>query len=140
MAQKDYLHLNLQDEPEETQEGQAEVEVTKANRDIVQRQLPELVQQTIHGIEACNEAKDVVEEEFESVNNRILLMESRLQTKKVQKDFEILGVWTLAELQDAMLQEFSLGIHILQSQDNQIVSEATDLFSRMRQQLETQSK
>jgi len=67
-------------------------------------------------------------------------MARRLQTEKVYMDSEILGVSTMAQLQDAMLQELRSGIHILQSQDNKIVSEATDLFSGMRGELEAQSK
>jgi len=39
-----------------------------------------------------------------------------------------------------MLQELRSGIHVLESQNNQIVSEATELFSGMRQELEAISK
>lgn len=46
----------------------------------------------------------------------------------------------MAELHDAMLQELRSGIQVLQSQDKQIWSEATDLFARMRQALNAQSK
>jgi len=106
----------------------------------VQRQLSELAQQIVNVIEACNEEKDLLEEEFDSVKNGILIMESRLQTEKVRIDSEILGVSTMAKFQDAMLQERRSGIHVLQSQDDQIVSEATDLFNGMRQELEAMSK
>jgi len=41
----------------------------------------------------------------------------------------------MANLQDAMLQELRSGIHVLQSQDNHTVSEATDLVNGMRQEL-----
>jgi len=46
----------------------------------------------------------------------------------------------VAKFQDTMLQELRSGIHVLQSQDNQIVNEAMDLFNGMRQELEAQSK
>jgi flagellin-specific chaperone FliS len=46
----------------------------------------------------------------------------------------------MAQLQDAMPQELRSRIHILQSEDNQIVNEATDLFNGMRQELDAQSK
>jgi len=46
----------------------------------------------------------------------------------------------MANLQDVMLQELRAGIKILQSQDNHILNEATDLFNGMRQELDTQSK
>jgi hypothetical protein len=67
-------------------------------------------------------------------------MESRLQTENARIISEILGVGTLAHLQGAVLQDFRSGIHILQSQDNWIVAEATDLFNGMRQELESLSK
>jgi len=67
-------------------------------------------------------------------------MESRLQTEKICIDAEISGVGTMARFQEAMLQELRSGIHVLQSQDNQIVQEATNLFSGMRNELEAQSK
>jgi hypothetical protein len=46
----------------------------------------------------------------------------------------------MAKLPNAMLEELCFGIHILQSQDNQKVSKATDLFAGMRQELEAQNK
>jgi len=110
------------------------------NTDLVQEQLSELAQQIVHVIEACNEEKDVLEEEFDSVRNGILIMVSRLQTEKVRIDAEISGVGTMARFQEAMLQELRSGIHVLQSQDNQIVQEATDLFDGMRKELEAQCK
>jgi predicted nucleic acid-binding Zn-ribbon protein len=82
----------------------------------------------------------VLEEEFHSVRNGIHIMTSQLQTEKIRIDSEILGVGTMAQLQDVMLQELRSGIHILQSQDNQIVAEATDLYNRMRQGIEEISK
>jgi len=67
-------------------------------------------------------------------------MESHLQTAKIRIDSELSGVGTMARFQEAMLQELRSGIHVLQSQDNQIVQEATDLFGGMRKELEAQSK
>jgi hypothetical protein len=43
--------------------------------------LSELAQQVVHVIQACNEGKVVLEEEFDSVRNGILIIESRIQTK-----------------------------------------------------------
>ena len=106
----------------------------------MQEQLSELAQQIVHVIEACYEEKDVLEGEFDSVKNGIVVMESRLQTEKSRIDAEISGVGTMARFQEAMLQELRSGIHVLQSQDNEIVQEATDLFSGMRNELEAQSK
>ena len=132
--------LKEQEEPKAAEEGQREVEMLEASPSLVQRQLLELAQQIVHVIDACNEEKEVLEEECDSVKNGILIMESRLQTEKIRMDSEILKVGCMAQLQDAMLQELRSGIHILQSQDNQIVSEATDLFNRMRQELEALAK
>jgi len=46
----------------------------------------------------------------------------------------------MMQLQQAVLQELLSAIHILQSQDNEIIREATDLVARMRQDLQEQSK
>ena len=91
-------------------------------------------------IEACNEEKDILEEEFDSVKNGIVIMESRLQTERTRIDTEISGVDTMARSQEAMLHQLRSGIHVLQSQDNQIVQEATGLFGGLTAELEAQSK
>jgi hypothetical protein len=67
-------------------------------------------------------------------------MESRLQTEKLRMDSEILLVETKAQLHHSMFEEPRLGIHMPQSQDNQIVGEATDLFNGMSQELNALSK
>jgi hypothetical protein len=131
-AQKDYLLPKEQEEPKEAEEGQEVVVMTEANTDLVPKQLLELAQQIVHVIEACNEEKEVLKEELDSVKNGILIMERRLQTEKVRMDSKILGVGSMGKLQDAMWQELRLGIRILQLQDNQIVGEATDLFNGIR--------
>jgi len=86
----------------------------------------------VHIIKACNEEKEIPKEEFDLVKNGILRLESRLQNDKIRIDSEILGVKTMANLKHGMLQELRSGIQILQSQDNQIAREATDLFSGMQ--------
>jgi hypothetical protein len=134
VARKDYLLLQQQEEPKEAEEGQGVVVMTEANTDFVPKQLLELAQQIVHVMEACNEEKEELEEVFDSVKNEILITESRLQTEKVRMDSEILGVGSIAKLQDAMLQELRSGIRILQSQDNPIVGDATDLFHGIRQE------
>ena len=67
-------------------------------------------------------------------------MESRLQTEKTRIDTEVQGVGAVMNFQQAMLEELRSGIHILQDQDNQIIGEATDLFTGIRAELEAQSK
>ena len=106
----------------------------------MQKQLSELVQQIVHVILACNEEKDVLEEEFDSVKNGIIIMEGRLQTEKFRIDSRVQGVGSKRQFQQAMLEEICSGIHVLQEQDNQIVGEATDLFVGIRQELQAQHK
>jgi len=139
-AQRDYLLLKEQEKPEEALEGQGEIQMTEANTDLVQKQLSELAQQIVHVIEACNEEKDILEGDFDSVKNGILIMESRLQTEKTRIDTEVQGVGTVMNFQQAMLEELRSGIHIVQDQDNQIIAEATDLFTGIQAELEAQSK
>jgi hypothetical protein len=67
-------------------------------------------------------------------------MESCLQTEKVQIDSEVLGVGSMMQFQQAVLEELRSSIHILQEQDNQIGGEATDLIAGIRSDLEAQSK
>jgi hypothetical protein len=130
----------VQGEPEEALEGQGEVVMAEANTDLIPTQLKEFAQQILHSFEASNEEKDILEEEFDTVKQGIHIMEFRLQTEKAGIDCKILEVGTMAHLQDAVLQELRSGIHILQSQDNQIVGEATDLFNGICQELKALSK
>jgi hypothetical protein len=139
-AQRDYLLLKEQGEPEEAEQGQGEVEMTEANTDLVHRQLSELAQQSVHVIQTFNEETDVLEEKFDSLMNGITIMESRLQTEKVQIDSEVSGVESMMQFQQAILEELRSGIHVLQEQDNQIVGEAKALFVGVRSELEAQSK
>jgi len=125
-ARKDYLLLKEQEQPEEEIEGQGEIEMTEANTDLVQKQLSELAQQIIHVIKACNEQKDILDEDFDALRNGILIVQSRLQTEKGRIDSEVKGVGSMMNFQQAGLEEHRSGIHILQDQDNQIIGEATN--------------
>jgi hypothetical protein len=77
-TRNDYLLLTEQEEPEEAQDDQGEVEISVASPDLIQRQLSGLAQHIVHVIEVCNEENEVLVEEFDSVKNGILIMESRL--------------------------------------------------------------
>ena len=79
-ARREYLLLKVQDEPLEAPSGQGEIQMTNSTN-LVRKQLSELAQQVVHVIQACNEGKVVLEEEFDSVRNGILIIESRIQTK-----------------------------------------------------------
>jgi hypothetical protein len=58
----------------------------------------------VHVIEACNEEKDILEEDFESVRNGIIIMESRLRTEKIRIDSDVQRVGSMMHCQQAMLQ------------------------------------
>jgi hypothetical protein len=75
------------------------VELTKASTDLVHKQLLELAQQTVHVILACNNEKDVLEEEFDTLKNGIRIMESPIQTQKVRIDSEVSGVGSKMQFQ-----------------------------------------
>jgi predicted nucleic acid-binding Zn-ribbon protein len=134
------LLLKEQEEPEEALEGQGEIQMVEASPDLVQEQLSELAQQIVHVIEACNEEKDILEEDFDSVRNGIMIMESRLQTEKTRIDSEVQGVGSMMNFQQAMLEELRSGIQVLRNQDDQIIGEATDLFAGIKAELDSQSK
>jgi len=121
-------------------EGQGEVQMSEANPDLVHKQLSELAQQIVHVIEACNQGKDILEEDFDSVRNGIRIMESRLQTEKTIIDSEVQGVGSMMSFQQAMLEESRAGIQVLRRQDDQIVGKATDLFAGIKAELDSQSK
>jgi hypothetical protein len=126
-AQRDYLLLEEPEEAKEAESGQSKVEMREPDNDLVQKQLSELAQQVVHVIQACNEEKDILEDEFDKLKNGILILESQLQTEKVRIDAKVAGVGPMMQLQQAMVQELRSGICILQDQDNQIVGEAMDL-------------
>jgi hypothetical protein len=104
-TRRDYLLLKEQEVPEEAPEGQGEIQIMEASSDLVQKQLSELAQQIVHVIEACNEEKVVLKEDFDSVRNGILIMESRLQTEKSRIDSEVQGVGSMMNFQQAVLEE-----------------------------------
>jgi len=133
------LLLKNHEEPDEAEEGQGEVVMTEAS-DLVQSQLSELAQQVMHVIQACNEEKEIIEDDFESVKNNIRILETRIQTERQRIDSDVSGVSFQMEMQQAMLKELRFGIHILQSQDSQIVEEAGQLFQGIRAEMEAMSK
>jgi Mg2+ and Co2+ transporter CorA len=108
--------------------------------DLVQRELSELAQKLVHFVKGCNDDKELLEEKFDSVRDGILIMVSQIETEKVRIESEVFRVASMMHLQPAVLQELYSGIHNLQFQDNQTVSEATDLFAGLQQELEAQSK
>lgn len=67
-------------------------------------------------------------------------MEARLRTEKQIIHSEVSGVGSQMTLPQAVLQEVRLGIGILQSQEIQILEDATSMFSGINQQLQSLSK
>jgi hypothetical protein len=57
--------------PEEAAEGQGELEMTEVNFNLIHRQLSELAPQVVHVVQAGNEDKELLEDEFESVKANI---------------------------------------------------------------------
>ena len=80
-ARREYLLLKAHEEPEEAEEGQGEVAMWEVNSDLVQNQLSELAQQVMHVIQVCNEEKEIIEDDFESVKNIIQILETRIETE-----------------------------------------------------------
>jgi len=112
----------------------------EANCDLVHNQLSELAQQVMHDSQACNEEKEIIEDDFESVKNNIQILETRIQTERQRIDSEVSGVSSQMEMHLEVLKELRCGIHILLSHDNQIVEEATDLFPGIRTEMEAMSR
>ena len=139
-ARREYLLLKNHEEPEEAEEGQGEVVMAEASTDLVQDQLSELAQQVMHVIQACNEEKEIIEDDFESVKNNIRILETRIQTERQRIDSDVSEVSSQTEMQQAILKELRFGIRILQSQDSQIVDEASQLFRGMRTEMDAMSK
>jgi deoxyribose-phosphate aldolase len=89
--------------PQEAEEGQGELKMPYANSNLVQKQLSELTQQVVHIVQACNEEKEILEDEFESVKANIEILESRIYTNKQRVDMEVAGVGSQMQLQEAVL-------------------------------------
>jgi predicted nucleic acid-binding Zn-ribbon protein len=63
----------------------------------VQKQLSERAQQIVHIIQPCNQENDILEEQFDSLNNGLLSMESCLETEKVLIDYEVVGAESMMQ-------------------------------------------
>jgi len=91
--------------PEDAEQGQGKLDMRDANSDLIQRQLSELVLHVVHTIQACNEAKEVLEDEFESVRANIEIIDTRVHTDRHSVTADVAGVGTQLQLQQAVLQE-----------------------------------
>ena len=139
-AQSQHEKIRQVGYPKEAELGQGELEMLDNNTSLVQKQLSELAQQVVHIIQACNEEKDVLEDEFESFRANIEILESRIQTDTQRVDADVSGVGSQSQIQQAVLQEVRTSINVLQSQDNQIVTEANTILELHKNELDNLSK
>jgi len=120
-------------EPEEAELGIGEVVIPEA--DPVQGRLEQISQQMMHVEQACNEEKEIIEEEFLSVRQDLKIFESSVRTEKAKIDGEVSGVGTQMGLHQAIIEEMRAGIAILQSQDSIIFQEAGTIFQGIHKQI-----
>jgi len=78
---------------------------TNDRPDLVQGHLSELAQHVLHVIQACNEEKDLLEGEFDSVRPNIEILVIRLRTEKERIDSEVSGVGSHMILQQAVCKK-----------------------------------
>jgi len=120
-------------EPEEPIPGLGEVEM--AESDPVRTKLQELTQQMIHVVQACNEEKGLIEDEFVAVRQHLELLERQILMEKAKIDGDVSGVGSQRLIQQAVINEMRHGITLQQSQDNIIIKEAADIFSGIHRQI-----
>jgi len=120
-------------EPEEAIEGLGEVEMVES--DPVRTKLQELTQQMVHVVQACNEEKELIEDEFVAVRQDLELLETQILTDKAKLEGEVSGVGSQMLVQQVVINEVRQGIMILQKQDNVIVEEAAGIFAGIHQQI-----
>jgi len=128
--------LKLIKEPEEPEELELGIgEVLMPEADPVQGKLEQISQQMMHMVQACNEEKEIIEEEFLSVREDLGILEGRIRTEKATIEGEVSGVGGQMGLQQAIIEEIRAGISILQSQDSVIVQEAGMIFQGIHKQI-----
>jgi len=64
------LLLTVYAEPEKAESSQGEEAIKEPESDSMQQQLSELAQQAVQDIQACNEERDVLEDEFDYVKKQ----------------------------------------------------------------------
>jgi hypothetical protein len=114
-------------EPEETVEGLGEFEMAESNP--VKAKVQEISLQMVHVVQACNEEKELIEDEFVAVRQDLEMLEMQIFTEKAKLEGEVSGVGSQMLVQQAVINEMRQGISILQKQDNIIIKEAAGIFS-----------
>jgi len=77
-------------EPEEAELGIGEVSMPEA--DPVQGKLEQIFQQMMHVVQACNEKKEIIEDEFLSVPQDPEILEGMIRTENAKIEGEVSGV------------------------------------------------
>ena len=84
LARLEYQQMKIIEAPEEAELGHGELEMPNVNSGLVQKQLSELAQPVVHIIQACNEEKEVLDDECESVRANIEILEARINTDRLR--------------------------------------------------------
>ena len=103
--------------------------------DPVQGTLERKTQQIVHVVEARNEEKRIIVDEFLPVRQDLDIPEGRIRTEKANIVEDVSGVGGQVGLQQAISEEIRAGISVVQTQDNVIVQEASSIFQGIHQQI-----
>jgi len=98
-ARLDHQQMNVLEYPEGAEEGLGELQIPDANSKLVQKEMSELAQQVMHIGQACNEEKELLENEFELVRANITFLETIIQTNQQRVDVEVSRVGSQMQLQ-----------------------------------------
>jgi hypothetical protein len=74
-------------EPDEAKQGLGEVEMQE--QDQVRTKLQEITQQMLHVVQACNEKKGLIEDEFLAVRQDLDLLELQICTEMARNEGEV---------------------------------------------------
>lgn len=94
----------------------------------------------VHVVQACNEEKGLIEDEFIAVRQGLELVELQIFTEKVRIEGEVSGVGGYVVIQQAMNNEIRQGITMLQTQDNVSIKAAGDIFEGIHKQIHNSLK
>jgi len=120
-------------ETDVAEQGLGEVEMRE--QDPVQSKLQGVTQQMVHVVQASNEEKGLIEDEFIAVRLDLELLEVQIWMEKPRLQREVSAVGGQIMIQPAMINEIRHGIMILHSQDNVIIKETGDIFRGIHQQI-----
>jgi len=132
-ASEEIRLIREHEKPAEAIEGLGEVEM--AESDLVTTKLQELIQQMVHVVQACNEEKELIEDEFVAIRQDLEFLETQILTEKAKLEGEVSGVGSQMLIQQAVINEMRQEITILQKQDNIIIQEAAGIFSGIHSQI-----